>query len=268
MRPEDCLKTRPRSVAIVANGRSKSVFMDMNMDKRMVAPVAEEVWSVNAAFRTVRMDKLFLMDDLKYHCARHYPFYAEQLKGYREAPIITATAYPEWPMSVAYPLEDVVASVDDTYLTNTVPYMLAYALTIGVEEIFIFGADYSYDAAEVCQRHFAALKSGTINEEQFVAAVVQTTAGERGKDNLEYWMGYAKAKGVTIHFPLESSLKDNVYRTSQNADLRRRYLYGYLDPKPVFHRNKATGRLYMERPNDATGNTHADGDGQHVSAAA
>jgi hypothetical protein len=266
MRPEDCLKTRPRSVAIVANGRSKSVFIDAHMDKRMTAPLAEEVWSVNAAFRTLRCDKLFLMDDLKYHCAKHYPLYAEQLKSY-DTPIITATKYPEWPMSVEYPLEMVASAVDDTYLTNTVPYMLAYALATGVQELFIFGADYNYDAAEVCQKHFAALKSGTLNEEQFIAGVIAATAGEAGKDNLEYWMGFAKARGMVIHFPLESSLKDNVYRTSQNADLRRRYLYGYLDPKPVFHRNKSTGRLYMERAN-ATGGTDTDGNGQHVAAAA
>ena len=113
----------------------------------------------------------------------------------------------------------------------------------------------------------AALKSGTLNEEQFIAGVIAATAGEAGKDNLEYWMGFAKARGMVIHFPLESSLKDNVYRTSQNADLRRRYLYGYLDPKPVFHRNKSTGRLYMERAN-ATGGTDTDGNGQHVAAAA
>ena len=267
MNPQECLETRPKSVAIVAMGASNIDFFTMHADKRTATPQWEEVWAVNTMWRTIRCDKAFMMDDLKQYTARNYPHYAEILKGYREAPIITTRAYPEWPMSVAYPLESVVSELNDTYLTNTVPYALAYAISIGVEKVILFGCDYWYEPGMVVRTGLAELKAGTLSEDAYVAKVTAAAAAERGKDNLEYLMGIGRARGMQIGYTGRSTLCDSVYRNSADPDLQRRYLYGY-EPKPTFGRDKATNRLFIRSWGDASGNTDSHGDGQHAGAPA
>ena len=229
---EDCLKTRPETVAIVAMGRSNMDYVTAMMDKHRVGPIADEVWVVNKAWDVFRHDKCFMMDDVQFHMARRYPYFGEILKR-SKTPIITSTPYPEWPATVAYPLEEVVADIGETYLTNTVPYMLAYAIHIGVKQVLLFGADYWYP---------------------------QNQAEERGKDCLEFWIGIAKMRGVQIAYANTSTLMDNVFRTSDDEELKRRYLYGYVN-KPQFSRNKETGRLFIKGWGNETDDSKPDGDG-------
>ena len=138
------LDTRPEKVAIVALGRSSGSFIQEMMQTRNMKAPFDEVWTVNRGFRGMVHDKLFVMDDLKWLEEIRDPVYAEFLKRH-DKPIITSTRYDDYPTSVEYPIDDVLGAIqDDVFCVNTVAYMVAYALSIRVKHISIYGADFSY----------------------------------------------------------------------------------------------------------------------------
>ena len=137
------LFTRPERVAIVALGASSKSYLQEQMGNIGLAKPFDEVWTVNRGFRAFYHDVLFLMDDLRW-VAKKKPDYAKWLKKH-DKPIITSTAYPEFPMSVEYPLQEVMETIqDDLFTVNTIAYMVAYAIHIRVKEVSIYGADFCY----------------------------------------------------------------------------------------------------------------------------
>lgn len=137
------LLTRPERVAIVALGASSVAYAAEQMSDPGMNKPFDEVWTVNRGFRAFHHDKLFLMDDLKW-IEKNKPDYAEFLKTHNK-PIITSTAYAEYPTSVAYPYEQVLETIeDDIFNVNTVAYMVAYAIHIRVKQVSIYGADFCY----------------------------------------------------------------------------------------------------------------------------
>jgi len=137
------LLTRPKRVAIVALGHSVKAFIQEVMSNRTMSSPFDEVWTLNRGLRAFAHDKLFVMDDLKW-IERRSPGYAKFLKKH-DKPIITTTPYPNYPSSIAYPIHDVIETIqDDIFAVNTVSYMLAYAIHIRVKEVSIYGADFIY----------------------------------------------------------------------------------------------------------------------------
>jgi hypothetical protein len=146
------LLTRPQRVAIVALGPSAQTFMRRSMSNQGVQDPYDEVWTLNRGFAGFQHDKLFCMDDLRWIDKHRNKAYAAFLKNH-DRPIITSTPYPEFPTSVPFPLYECIQfHDDDLFAVNTVSYMIAYALYIGVKEIALYGADFVY-------------KNGTIVEE-------------------------------------------------------------------------------------------------------
>jgi hypothetical protein len=139
------LSTRPKKVALVALGRSAPAFAQAQMRTEMYKSPFDEVWAINRGFKGYIHDKLFLMDDLKWLRQVKDKYYADALKKH-DKPIVTSTAYSEWPTSVDYPLEDVLGHYggEDIFTHNGVSYAVAYADFIGVEDLWIFGADFIY----------------------------------------------------------------------------------------------------------------------------
>jgi hypothetical protein len=139
----DPLLTRPKRIAIVALGVSAQTFIQEYMSNKLMNKPYDEVWALNRGFRGYPHDKLFVMDDLRW-LERQSKIYTKFLQKH-DKPIITCFAYPDYPNSVEYPLNDVAATIgDDIFAVNTVSYMVAYAIHIGVEEFAVFGADFSY----------------------------------------------------------------------------------------------------------------------------
>lgn len=137
------LLTRPETVSIVALGFSSRSFVQSIMTDTAMAKPPGEVWAINRGFRAFSHDKLFIMDDLRW-LEGFKPDYAKTLKKH-DKPIITSTAYDDYPMTVAYPYEEVLETIgDDIFNVNTVAYAVAYAIHIGVREVSIYGADFSY----------------------------------------------------------------------------------------------------------------------------
>tara|TARA_Y100000310_G_scaffold258188_1_gene266508 strand:+ start:1398 stop:2165 length:768 start_codon:yes stop_codon:yes gene_type:complete len=138
------LLTRPKRVAIVALGPSVQTFLRRSMSNTGVEDPYDEVWTLNRGFQGFHHDKLFVMDDLRWIGLHRNKEYAEFLKKH-DRPIITSTPYPEFPTSIPFPLLQCIEFHDDDIFTvNTVAYMVAYALYIGVKELSVYGADFVY----------------------------------------------------------------------------------------------------------------------------
>lgn len=137
------LLTKPEKVCIVCLGASSNDFVrDCMTTLRMKQPW-DEIWTLNRGFRGFHHDKLFVMDDMRW-LAKKDKKYGE-LMGRHNRPIVTSTVYPEFPMAVPYPYVQVRDKIqDDVFNVNTVSYMVAFAIYIGVKDITIFGADFFY----------------------------------------------------------------------------------------------------------------------------
>ena len=200
------LLTRPEKVAIVALGRSSADYMQQmigNATRQDVnKPLFDEVWTVNRGILGFNHDKLFVMDDLKWLEEKKDKKYAAWLRQHNK-PIITSTEYPDdYPQSVSYPLNSVMEHIeDDIFAVNTVSYMVAYAMYIGVKHLHIYGADFFYPGG---------------------------STAEEGGQAVAYLLGMCAAQKIMIHhIPQSSTL---LYAFKVQADARgnmRRPPYGY-----------------------------------------
>jgi hypothetical protein len=91
-------------------------------------------------------------------------------------------------------LEEVLRFVgpSQAYFVNSVPYVIPYALMIGVKRLVLYGVDYEYPGID---------------------------ARENGRACCEFWIGWALAKGMLVQVTESSSLLDA---------RKGRVFYGYL----------------------------------------
>ena len=194
----------PERVTMLLLGESKKDFADGLAVAHDPPWPDSELWTCNAGFRIWPHQVLFVMDDLEGE-AYKWPVYGDELARHAK-PIITSTAYPRWPTSIDFPFREVVKDLGlkglDIWFHNTVPYMLAYALWIGVEHINIFGADYWHPHA----------------------------AGREGDiENAHFWLGMLRGRGMTLSVAPNS--------TMMAARHSARPLYGYRhDPRIALER--------------------------------
>lgn len=210
------VKTAPKHVAIVALGATSWAYMDhvKRLGNRRV--YADEVWAINAMGDVIACDLVFHMDDVRIQeiraAARPDSNIAEMLKWLKatKTPVMTSRAHADYPALVEFPFEDVANFVGEVYFNNTVAYAVAYALFLGVEQISLFGCDWIYPKA---------------------------SKGEAGRACVEYWLGWAQAKGVRVLVPPMTPLLDS-YRAMGDDDV---YAYGY-DTLKIAYRDEG-GRM-------------------------
>jgi SAM-dependent methyltransferase len=176
----------PRSVAIVAMGRSASTYLNMASTRGGRHMVADETWAINSMGAVIQHDMLFHMDDCKIQEARAEASpgsnvwgLVQWLKGHDR--FFTSKKYDDYPGAMAFPLTDVINSVGSIYFNSTVAYAVAYAIHLGVERISLYGVDYSY-----ANMHKA----------------------ESGRGCVEFYLGIAAAKGIQIEIASDSTLMD------------------------------------------------------------
>lgn len=133
-----------------------------------------EIWGVNdiCLRRTVHL--AFNMHDLSKY-GKHYLFNKTiDYVNKHKIPIVTQKQYTHIPTSIIFPLE-YFWEVGRRYFTNSIDYMVAYALFRGdIEHIDMFGVVMALDSEYMEQRA-----------------------------SLEYWIGVFEGQGgvVTIHSP-------------------------------------------------------------------
>lgn len=180
----------PKHVALLGLGPSLEAYVDVV--KRMGArrAFADEVWAINAAADVIQCDRVFHMDDVRVQEARaeaapdsNIAAMLTWLKAH-PGPIYTSIPHPDYPGTVAFPLEAVMNALGPDalgYFNSTAAYAVAYAVAIGVEQITLFGFDFTYPGAH---------------------------KAEKGRACVEFYLGLAKARGIRIGIPDSTSLLD------------------------------------------------------------
>jgi hypothetical protein len=175
-------------VAILGLGPSLEVYVDHVKRLGGRKAFCDEVWGINAVGDVIQCDRVFHMDDLRVQEARAAAApesnIARMLDWLRAhpGPVYTSVPHPAYPGLVAFPLEDVMNSCGGVaYFNSTAAYAVAFAIHLGVEEISLFGFDFTYPNAH---------------------------QAEKGRACVEFYLGMAKAKGIEIALPNASTLMD------------------------------------------------------------
>ena len=192
------VKHRPTRVAMVGLGPSANAFWLENAQFN-AAPPYDAVWVVNRAATSFRHDLCFDMHDLR-DLTRKYPQEMHRFVT-AEKPIMTLAAYPEFPMSVAFPIKETLEFIKHDILNSTPAYMMAFALMIGVKELYLYGMDFHYENLD---------------------------RAEAGGQGMAYLLGMAQVLGVNYRIPNTSSLLD-AYRVHLVDGQPMRPLYGYSE---------------------------------------
>ncbi len=177
----------PNSVAILGLGPSLSQYVNIAKRAGARAKFCDEVWGINAVADVIACDRVFHMDDIRVQeiraDARPDSNIAAMLPWLKRhpGPIYTSVPHPEYPGTVAYPLQDVLNDLRIGYFNSTAAYAVAYAVHKRVERISCFGFDFTYANA-----HDA----------------------EKGRACVEFWLGLAHARGIVLSVPRETSLLD------------------------------------------------------------
>lgn len=214
--PFDHMAKAPKRVAILGLGPSVTQYLELT--KRMGGRHKhfDEVWAINALGDVFAVDRIFHMDDVRIQEIRaaaapdsNIATMLAWLKTH-PGPIITSRAHPDYPGLVEFPLQAFLREIDGTaYFNSTAAYAIAYAIFIGVEHLAVFGNDFTYENS-----HHA----------------------EKGRACVEFWMGYAKARGMQVTVPHVSSLLD-----ACNTPEAR--LYGYDTLKVSIQRTAEDGPI-------------------------
>lgn len=174
---------KPKSVAIVGMGYSHADYLASAL---INGKTVDEVWGINAIGGVIQCDRIFMMDRVD-TLWEHNRF--SWIKEH-QVPIYTSQVVDCGANLIEYPLAEIVNKFKSTYFSNTVPYAIAYALYIGVEEINLFGLDYNYA------------------DKSYV---------ETGRGGTEFWLGIAYSLGVKL----------NVAQNSTLLGTNERKFYGY-----------------------------------------
>lgn len=206
-------------VAIVALGPSAEAYVDHVKRLGSRQAFADEVWAINGMGSVLDCDLVFHMDDVRIQeirvAAKPQSNIANMLKWLRvtKTPVMTSFKHPDYPALVEFPLEDVVNFLGRGYFNGTAAYAVAYAIFKGAKKISLFGCDFTYPDAH---------------------------KAEKGRGCLEFWLGFAAARGIEIAMPSNTSLMD----TLEDQDEGDIPSYGYDAVKISCERDE-TGRMNL-----------------------
>lgn len=210
-------KKAPAHVTIIGLGPSLAQYSDLVKRLGGRRKYSDETWAINALGDLYACDRIFHMDDVRIQeiraAARPESNIAVMLQWLKTTriPVVTSRTHPDYPALVEFPLEAVINNLKYDYFNSTAAWAVAYAIHIGVEKISLFGCDYTYPDA-----HDA----------------------EKGRACLEFWLGYAAARGIKIGMPQTTTLMDAIYP-------RQKRLYGY-DTRNVSFIDGGKGHLKVE----------------------
>lgn len=178
-------------------------------DAPIFAQPGVEVWSVNYSGLLMHCHVCFNMHDLE---GDDNPEHRRIFEAYAHMPhvkVVSIKSYDWLPNSYEYPLQEIMedpyASVP--YFTNSTSYLVAMAIACRAKEIKIYGCDFDYD-------------------ERFL----DVNKFERGRANMEFWLGRASAYGCLLTVAQHSTL----LAASEIKASGRIPFYGYGKQQPQF----------------------------------
>ncbi len=187
----------PKTVLISCLGPTKHSLLELTTAHMPPADLmaVDEVWGINGGANhfagRVAWDVLWVLDHLHGEEAKE-PEYGQHLRNWMQRfpdrPLITTEAAGSWPAQVhEYPFVEVATAVtalggpESCWFRNSVPMIVAYAWWIGVEKIFLFGADYHHEAMKM---------------------------REDDKGNAEAWVHFFRMMGGKVVLPADTTLMD------------------------------------------------------------
>lgn len=178
----------PDHVAILGMGPSLDQYTGLCKRAGGRTAYCNETWGINAVADVLTCDRVFHMDDVRIQeiraAAKPQSNIAAMLEWLKRhpGPVYTSRSHPDYPGLVDYPLEAVLNALPPFgYFNSTAAYAVAFAIYLGVKKISLFGFDFTYQNA-----HHA----------------------EKGRACVEFWLGVAVAKGITVSMGNASSLMD------------------------------------------------------------
>lgn len=190
----------PESVAILGLGLSLQTFVNIAKGMGGTHKVADEIWGINALGDLFQCDRVFHMDDVRVQEIRAQADPTSNIAAMLEwlkkhpGPVYTSQKHPDYPGLVEYPLAAVLNTCDgQQYMNSTAAHAIAFAIHLGVKKIMCFGMDFT---------------------------LPNSYHAEQGRACVEFWLGFARARGIEIRVPKESSLLDA-------CEPWERRIYGY-----------------------------------------
>lgn len=131
-----------------------------------LAPQDGNTWGVNNLCLRRPVELAFNMHDLHKH--KDHPLFNKTIDYVNEhkIPIVTQVKYDHIPTSIAFPIKE----MPFVYFTNSMDYMVAYAIYKKATEIDIYGVYMALNSEYVVQR-----------------------------PSFEYWIGYARGRGIKVN---------------------------------------------------------------------
>ena len=207
--PEESLDGK--HVAIVAMGQSQ---IDFHLSQAHSVHF-DEIWAINAMIGIIpNVDRAFILDPMsRFLDTKDAGSMTEMMR--KKLPLVDYPIYScevdeRVPAVEEYPLEEVTYYTKTGYLNNTVAYALAYALWQRVQQVSLFGIDFTYKT----NMHFA----------------------EAGRGCLEFWIAKCIADGMNVGIAPRSTLLDT------DVEIKEK-LYGY-------HRLDNPKVTYMDQDGD------------------
>ncbi len=199
----DSAKPSIGHVVIVGLGPSAEQYVDLTKRLGGRRAFADEVWAINGMADVIQCDRVFHMDDIRVQESRADALpesnIAQMVKWLKThpGPVITSRAHPSYPGLVEFPLQDVINNLGYAYFNGTAAYAAAYAIHLGATKISFFGCDFSY-----ANSHHA----------------------EQGRGCLEFWIGFAAARGIQLGMADATSLLDTCDAPKDPGEIK---VYGY-----------------------------------------
>lgn len=187
------LNSRPKHVAIVAMGPSKTEFTNFMENVGSWTRQPDEIWAINHACGWCRSHKVFLMDGF----IDFFQGWENYLKKHIKVPVFLPEAVRGFPQTVTYPIKEVVNYLQDNWYENTISYAIAYAYFTQVELLSMWGCDFAF----VEQR-----KDGK-----------ELLHIENGHAGVSWWLAKAPQYNCKLLFPQNTTL----------CNLKDRKFYGY-----------------------------------------
>lgn len=193
----------PGHVVIIGLGPSAEQYVDLVKRLGGRKKFADQVWAINALGDVLACDLVFHMDDIRVQELRAQAAPDSNIAAMVEwlrthpGPVMTSRAHPSYPGMVEFPLQDVINALGYAYFNGTAAYAAAYAIYRGATKISLFGCDYTY---------------------------ANSHSSEKGRACLEFWLGYAAARGIELGFADRTSLMDTCEDKADPGELN---VYGY-----------------------------------------
>ena len=166
------------------------------------APYADPDWEIWGLpwdeERWLYCNRLFELHSLDLLKSLEVPYVSEERLKEVEVPLYMQESYPDIPNAVEYPLDDVIALTGD-YFHSSFAYMMGLAILEEADKLGVWGIDMTEDDEYKYQ-----------------------------KSNAEYFIGFARGRGIEVFVPEESALLsfDTKGGAVPNKDWPSRY--GYL----------------------------------------